>query len=112
MLKGFARAGLKGSYLQPLSVDELYKIHVSSLEILERRGVLVYDPEAVSVFKKAGCDVQENKMVKIPQYLVKESVNKAPSSVTLCGRDREHDFTVGNGQFHGGVCGTAQHVWD
>ena len=112
MLKGFSRVGLKGSYLQPLSVDELYKIHVSSLEILERRGVLVYEPEAVDVFKKAGCDVQENKMVKIPQYLVKESINKAPSSVTLCGRDREHDFTVGNGQFYGGVCGTAQHVWD
>jgi trimethylamine--corrinoid protein Co-methyltransferase len=32
--------------------------------------------------------------------------------VTLCGRDKEHDFTVGNGQFYGGICGTAQHVWD
>jgi trimethylamine--corrinoid protein Co-methyltransferase len=112
MLKGFARFGLKGSCLQPLSVDELYKIHVSSLEILERKGVLVYEPEAVSVFEKAGCDVQENKLVRIPQYLVKESINKAPSSVTLCGREKENDFTLGNGQFYGGICGTAPHVLD
>jgi trimethylamine--corrinoid protein Co-methyltransferase len=112
MLKGFARIGLKGSFLQPLSEDELYKIHVSSLQILEGKGVLVYEPEAVSVFKKAGCDVQENKTVKIPQYLVKESINKAPCSVTLCGREKEHDFIVGNGQFYVGVCGTAQHVLD
>jgi trimethylamine--corrinoid protein Co-methyltransferase len=112
VLKEFGRIGLKGSYLQPLSVDELYKIHVSSLEILERKGVLVYEPEAVSIFEKAGCIVQENKLVKIPQYLVKESINKAPSSVTLCGRDKEHDFTVGNGQFYGGICGTAPHVLD
>jgi len=112
VLKGFTKIGLKGNYLQPLSLDELQRIHVSSLGVLERTGVLVYEPEAVSTFKKAGCDVQENKVVKIPQYLVKESLNKAPSSVTLCGRDRKHDFTVGNGQFYGGVCGTGQHVFD
>jgi len=112
MLKGFARIGLKESCLQPLSVDELYRLHVSSLEILERKGVLVYEPEAVSAFRKAGCDVLEDSVVKIPQYLVKESISKAPSSVTLCGRSKEQDFTVGDGQFYGGVCGTAPHVLD
>lgn len=112
MLNGFSKAGLKGRYLQPLSGDELYRIHVSSLEILEKRGVTVYEPQALDAFKKAGCDVQANEIVKIPQYLVKESIKKVPSSVTLCGRDRKHDFIVGDGQFYAGVCGTAPHVLD
>jgi trimethylamine--corrinoid protein Co-methyltransferase len=111
-LNGFSKVGLKGSYLQPLSADELYRLHLSSLEILEKRGVTVYEPEALNAFEKAGCEVQANKIVKIPQYLVKESINKAPSSVTLCGRDRRHDFTVGDGHFNGGICGTAPHVLD
>jgi trimethylamine--corrinoid protein Co-methyltransferase len=112
ILKGFSKIGLKGHYLQPLSADELYRLHVTSLEILEGKGVLVHESEAVDAFKKAGCEVEENKVVKIPQYLVKESIKKAPSSVTLCGRDRKHDFTVGNGNFYGGICGTAQYVLD
>jgi len=112
VVKGFSRLGLKGVYLQPLSADELYRIHICSLEILENSGVLVSEPQALSTFEKAGCDVQANKMVKIPQYLVKESISRAPSSVTLCGRDRSHDFIVGDGEFYAGVCGTAQHVLD
>lgn len=112
MSKGFSRVGLKSGYLHPLNADELYRIHVSSIEILEHTGVSVSEPEALSTFKKAGCDVQADKIVKIPQYLVKESISRAPSSVTLCGRDKEHDFTVGNGQFYAGVCGTAPHVLD
>lgn len=108
-LNGFLKVGLKGSYLQPLSADELYRLHVSSLEILEKRGVTVYEPDALSTFEKAGCEVQD-KIVKIPPYLVKESIKTAPSSVTLCGRNRRHDFTVGDGYFNCGICGTAPHV--
>jgi len=110
-LKGFSKIGLKNNYLEPLSAEELYRIHVASLEILENRGVVVYEAEALSAFRKAGCDVEANK-VKIPEYLVKESIKKGPCTVTLCGRERKHDFTVGNDQFYTGICGTAPHVLD
>lgn len=110
-MKGFSKIGLKNNYLEPLSAEELYRIHVASLEILENRGVVVYEAEALSAFRKAGCDVEANK-VKIPEYLVKESIKKGPCTVTLCGRERKHDFTVGNGQFYTGICGTAPHVLD
>jgi len=72
----------------------------------------VYEPEGLDAFQTAGCEIEADRIVKIPQYLVKEAINKAPSSVTLCGRDRKHDFTVGDGNFNGGICGTAPHVLD
>ena len=112
VLKGFSKIGLKRSYLQPLSTDELYTIHASSLEILEKRGVTVHEPAAFNAFEKAGCVVQKNRIVKIPRYLVEESIRKAPHSVTLCGRNREYDFTLDNTQFYAGVCGSAPHIFD
>ena len=111
-MKGFEKSGLKGNYLLPLTKEELDRIHSASLRILEKTGVLVYEPEAVTFFRNAGCEIQEDRIVHIPSHLIKESIDKAPSKVTLCGRDRKFDFTLGAGQFYGGICGTAPYIID
>ncbi len=111
-MKGFEKSGLKGNYLLPLAKEELDRIHSASLRILEKTGLVVYEPEAVAFFRNAGCEIREDKIVQIPPSLVKESVEKAPSEVTLCGRNRKFDFALGAGQFYGGICGTAPYVID
>ena len=87
--------------LEPLTRDELYKVHVSALEVLERTGVQIYEDEALRLLQDAGCDVDlGSRRVKIPQHLVKEAVSKAPSIVCLCGRDKNHDMKLGCGRLY------------
>ena len=52
-----------------LSEEEIYQIHLASLEILERTGVEVFDDEAMRLLKEAGCHVDGSR-VRIPNHLV------------------------------------------
>ncbi len=45
---------VKGGRLRVLTSDDVYEIHLASLEILGRVGVRVLEPKAFSVLKKAG----------------------------------------------------------
>ncbi len=71
-----------------LSKDLIYDIHRSTLDVLERVGIKVYSPSAVSLLKDAGAYVDEkSKLVKMPSHLVEESVGKAPSEFVLYARN-------------------------
>ena len=72
-----------------LSEDQLYEIHMAGLEVLERVGVRVDHEEARQLLKDAGAYVQENNMVKIPPYLVKQALQTAPPRVVISNRAGE-----------------------
>jgi len=74
--------------LKVFSNDELRCIHDSSLEILERIGVNITSNVGIKILERAGAEVQ-GKLVKIPSYLVKESIKKAPKHIKLYGREKE-----------------------
>jgi len=72
---------------QILTNEQLDKIHLSAIKILENLGVKVTTKKALEIFSDAGADVNwEQKIVKIPSYLIKESIKKAPAAFTLMGR--------------------------
>jgi trimethylamine--corrinoid protein Co-methyltransferase len=72
-------------------LDEEHKeeIHRSSLEILERTGILVYDREALELLQQAGCPVQEDKRVFIPGPVVEEAIRTVPDRITISNRKGE-----------------------
>lgn len=70
-----------------LSDDQIYEIHLSSLEILERTGVMIYEKDAVSILRDAGARIEMDERIRIPSYLVENALSTAPKRVTLCGRD-------------------------
>ena len=72
--------------LNILSKDKLELIHLSSLEVLRRTGVDVKEPEAVEVFKKAGCFV-DGERVRIPPNLVEWALRNVPPRACLCTRN-------------------------
>jgi trimethylamine--corrinoid protein Co-methyltransferase len=98
--------------IEPLSRDDLYKIHEATLELLERTGVRVDNQEARSMLQKAGADVDlKSRVVKIPQHLVEWALKKAPRSLFLAGRrgNGKHDmrferkrayFTIGEANLY------------
>jgi len=80
--------------LRFLSRGAIEAIHGASLEVLEKTGVLVKNPDAIEVLEDAGCGV-DGQVVKIPQGLVEECLKKAPPSMGLHERDGGGSLSVG-----------------
>jgi len=71
-----------------LSEEQLQAIHFASLEIAERLGMRFYDEEALSLFKKAGVNISDGNLVKIPSHLMEWGIRTAPKRIVLCDRNR------------------------
>ncbi len=69
-----------------LSDGQRDRIHQASLEILERTGVLLEEPEAVELVKKAGANVSDDGRVRFPAGLVEWALSLAPQRTVLCDR--------------------------
>ena len=70
---------------QVLSEQEVYEIHLSALEVLERTGVVVNEETALSLLREAGCHVRGDR-VHIPSRLVSQALQNASERVAI--RDR------------------------
>jgi len=81
--------------LEILSRDDLYNIHASTLEILEKMGAKVYSDQALSILEEAGADVdRKERVARIPQHLVEEALKKHRRVVRLCGRNPKYDVSL------------------
>ncbi|MGD8966795.1 MAG: trimethylamine methyltransferase family protein, partial [Anaerolineae bacterium] len=103
--------GLVGGQYKPLTEEEVKRIHAASLEVLDRTGVQVDEPDALALFQEAGAPVEENR-VRLPHSLVEDAIDRAPSRVVLAGRDPEHDLFLEDARVHIGTGGAALQVLD
>jgi len=71
----------------PLTEEQVYRIHLASLDILERTGVSVQEPEARSLLLDAGAWQGRGDRVRIPSWMVKQALATAPERIVLHGRD-------------------------
>ncbi len=83
--------------------EECRQIHLATLEIFERIGIDVHDEKAREILAGGGASVDGNR-VRIPEYLVEESLRKAPRRMTLYDRNgkvamraREYNTYFGGG---------------
>jgi len=76
--------------------DQLQKLHLASLEILERTGVRVYEKEALKLLKDAGAFIDRD-LVRIPAWLVEEAIKSAPERVVLATRNKERKVRLEEG---------------
>ncbi len=82
--------------MEAFTRDELNLVHASSLEILEKTGVIMQCNEILDLFNKAGAIVnRKEKTVKIPSGLVQEFLGKIPKHVTLYSRDGKTRIELG-----------------
>lgn len=109
------RKGLNGGSYQPLSEEQINKIHQTVLKVFAEVGVQVNYDQALEIFRKAGAQVDpETRIVKFPSDMVMELVGKAPEQVTLCGRAPQGalDCIIGGTRVYLGTGGTALNVQD
>lgn len=98
---------------EPLTTEQIGKIHLASLEILNTVGVKVKSERALDLLKEGGAEVDfGDQVARIPSALVEEAVRKAPSSFTLYGRRREYDMKMEDDRVYFGAGGTAIYVID
>jgi trimethylamine--corrinoid protein Co-methyltransferase len=90
-----------GFSLNIFTEDELNEIHLATLEILQKTGVFIEDEEALDIFDGGGATIdRENKIVKIPPYLVEDAIRSAPSKLFLAGRNPKNDIVLESNRVH------------
>jgi len=77
-----------------LSDDQCEDIYLSALQVLERTGTRVYHDDALDLLRKAGCQISDGNLARIPSWLVKASLKTTPERITLAGRDRSKRITL------------------
>ena len=92
-----------GVRFRMLSEDQLQELADGVFHVLEYTGLDVYHEESREILKKAGAWV-DGIRVRIPQYLVKKSLEMAPRSFTVFARDGnpKNDIHIGPGRAHFG----------
>jgi trimethylamine--corrinoid protein Co-methyltransferase len=104
---------VKGYGLRQFSEDEIKAIHNASVDVLEKVGVRVDEPEAFERFREHGCDTDANsRVVKIPEYLVDYALSKVPSRITLYGRDRSKLMHLTGLNVYFGTGAGCPYVWE
>jgi len=104
-----AEKGIVGGTYKPLSQVDVEKIHNTSLKVLEEVGVEINGERALELFQDHGANIEGN-IVKIPRDMVLENIEKAPSTVRLCGREGKHDLVLEDKKVYVGTGGTAIYV--
>ena len=105
-------ATLKGGLLQILSQDEIYDLHLSTLDLLGR-GVFIDDDSVLKVLESAGALVDHvHRKVKLPDYLVEECIRKAPPRLEVVGRDPKKCVKLEGRRVHTHNGGSTTYIMD
>ena len=70
-----------------ISDDQAERLHHASLEILDRTGVVLYEPEAVELLRRKGLKVEDGNRVRIPPGMVEWALAIAPKRAVICDRN-------------------------
>lgn len=87
--------GLRGGQYKVLTDEQIAAVHLATLEVLEEVGVRVEHRPALEIFRDCGCEVDfQERVVKIPEHVLKGALSTCPSRFTLYGRTPEFDVKV------------------
>ncbi len=93
------RKGLKLTPYQRLDKEQMHLIHQTSMEILQGTGIIVYGEEPAELFSSAGAAVgsqneQGGRRVNIPENIVLEAAESAPSEIKLGARNPDNSLLL------------------
>ncbi|MBN1693308.1 MAG: trimethylamine methyltransferase family protein [Dehalococcoidales bacterium] len=107
------RKGIEGGSYKPLTPEDISRINDTVLSTIEEIGCQVNSDTALDAFKRVGASIDSKKRrVRLPREKVLELISKAPSEVTLCGRDEKYDIHLGGARVYTGTGGTALYIYE
>ncbi len=99
--------------LNLLSEDELKRIHLGTLEILEQTGVRFLCTSAINIFRENSLKVDNNNVVYFPPDVVERCIRSVPPCFTRFPRNPKFKpVKLGDGGVHFGTGSTIAYVLD
>jgi len=95
-----------------MSQDQITLLHEASLEIMKRTGMRFFDQDALDLFSKAGADVSDGTLVRIPSHLVERSLGTAPKNINIYDRRGSHCMSLGGHRSYFSVGSDCRHIYD
>ena len=96
-----------------LSDADLLRIDQASRALLWEVGVEVHDERAMDYYEGAGAHVDREKcMVRVPDYVITDTLKKCSSSVRLYNRKDPEPLVIGGDYVYFGTVGIATNVLD
>ncbi len=106
-------AGLQGGRYQPLSPEDVLRIHQAALQVLARTGAEVLDSECRQILEQAGAKVDAPRdRVYFPPELVDGALETINKNVVLYSRDGRFDLHLQRRRVHLGTGGAAVQILD
>ncbi len=95
-----------------LSPQQCEKLHWGTLELLERTGVRLYEPQATELLAGAGARVSDGNLVRIPSGMVEKAFTTVPKRAVLCNRYGERVLQLEGHRCFYGPGSDALHIVD
>lgn len=109
-IKSISNPNLK---LEILSPEEIDRIHLTTLDIVEKVGVCFPSQNALEIWESNGAQVDwDSSVVKIPSNLLEEALKLAPPDYTLAARQIEQDLPLDGNHVYLGTDGCGVEVID
>jgi trimethylamine--corrinoid protein Co-methyltransferase len=107
------RRGLAGGSYKPLTAEAIARINETALRIIDEIGCEVNSDTALAAFKEAGATIDKNqRRVHFTPEKSLALIKKAPSEITLYGRDEKHNIHLGGTRVYTGTGGTALYIYE
>jgi len=107
--------------IQFLDEEKCRKVHNSTLELLEKTGVWLDDPECLEMLRGAGAKIVDasskgrseyKRRVRIPAHLVEEAIKSAPESITIYNRQGKSAMILEERKYYFGFVGDVPDYMD
>ncbi len=85
-----------------LTTDQMEKLHLATLDILEQVGVKICEPEAKQLLQEAGARISGD-LVKIPNWMVQQALQTAPGKILISDRTGKLAMTLENANTYFGT---------
>ncbi len=102
---------LKRMGLLNLTTDQMDQLHLATLDILERVGVKICEPEALSLLRDAGARVTDD-LVKIPPWLIQQALQTAPCKIAIYDRNGNRSMNLEKGKIYYGTGSDTPYIID
>src|SRR5579862_1123155 len=104
--------GMSGGRYQPLSAEDVNRIHHAALNVLEQIGLADCPPSGIEAMTKAGAVLADNGRLLFPRSLVEDTLAIAARRFPLCGQSPEFDMQPWDRKVYFGTAGAAVHMVD
>ncbi|MEN8896072.1 MAG: trimethylamine methyltransferase family protein [Yoonia sp.] len=106
------KAGMSGGRYNPLTDDDVARIHEAALTALEEIGLIDAPQSGIDYMTAVGAIMGDDGRLRFPRAVVLEMLEKTNKSMILHGRDPKYNLELSGTRVHYGTAGAAVHVVD